>query len=165
VRIRHVSIERFRGLERLTFSPGPRTIIPGPNNSGKTTVVEALDFLLHSGLGRPRPSPTELDYFGRRPADGFSIDAILGALSDAFAVEVREHLEGWNAEAEEVVPEPGGDGIEPVIRVRVRGDASFDSPTSHASPPNSASQTRATSAARSVARSDRPSPPSAASSP
>jgi putative ATP-dependent endonuclease of the OLD family len=126
VRIRHISIERFRGLERLMFSPGPRTIILGPNNSGKTTVIEALDLLLHSGLGRPRPSPTELDYFGRRPADGFSIEATLGALSDAFAAEVREHLEGWNAEAEEVVPEPGGDGIEPVVRVRVRGDASFD---------------------------------------
>lgn len=126
MRIRHISIERFRGLERLTFSPGPRTIIVGPNNSGKTTVIEALDLLLHSGLGRPRPSPTELDYFGRQPAEGFSIEATLGALSDAFAAEVREHLEGWDAEAEEVVPEPGGDGVEPVARVRVRGDASFD---------------------------------------
>ena len=38
-----------------------------------------------------------------------------------------------------------------------------ESPTSHASPPNSASQTRATSAARSVARPDRPRPSSAAS--
>jgi putative ATP-dependent endonuclease of OLD family len=126
VRIRRLSIERFRGLERLTFSPGPRTVILGPNNSGKTTVIEALDLLLHSGLGRPRPSPTELDYFGRRPADGFSIEAVLGALSDSFAAEVRDHLEGWDAEADEVIPEPGGDDIESVVRVRVRGDENFD---------------------------------------
>jgi putative ATP-dependent endonuclease of the OLD family len=126
VRIRRLSIERYRGLERLVFSPGPRTIILGPNNSGKTTVVEALDLLLYSGLGRPRPSPTELDYFGRRPTDGFSIEAALGALTDSFAAEVREHLEGWNTEAEEIVPEPGGDGVEPVVRVRVRGDEGLD---------------------------------------
>jgi putative ATP-dependent endonuclease of the OLD family len=126
MRIRRLSIERFRGLERLSFSPGPRTIILGPNNSGKTTVIEALDLLLHSGLGRPRPSPTELDYFGRRPADGFSIEAVLGSLSEPFAAEVREHLEGWNAQADETVPEPGDDGIEPVVRVRVRGDDNFD---------------------------------------
>ena len=126
MRIRRVLIERFRGLERLEFMPGPRTIILGPNNSGKTTVVEALDLLLHSGLGRPRPAPTELDYFARRPADGFSIEAVIGALTEGFAAEVRDHLEGWGAEAEEVVPEPDGDGIEPIVRVRVRGDAGFD---------------------------------------
>jgi putative ATP-dependent endonuclease of OLD family len=126
VRIRRISIERFRGLERLEFVPGPRTIILGPNNSGKTTVVEALDLLLHSGLGRPRPSPTELDYFRRQPADGFSIEAVIGSLDDAFAAEVRDHLEGWDAEGEELVPEPNGDGIEPVVRVCVRGDPSLD---------------------------------------
>lgn len=126
MRIRRISIERFRGLEQLAFVPGPKTIILGPNNSGKTTVVEALDLLLHSGLGRPRPSPTELDYFRRRPADGFSIEAVIGALNEGFAAEVRDHLEGWDAEAEEVTPEPDGDGIEAVVRVRVRGDAGFD---------------------------------------
>ena len=126
MRIRRISIERFRGLERLEFVPGPRTIILGPNNSGKTTVVEALDLLLHSGLGRPRPSPTELDYFRRQPADGFSIEAVIGSLNDAIAAEVRDHLEGWDAESDEVVPEPDGDGIEPVVRVRVRGDPSLD---------------------------------------
>jgi len=33
---------------------------------------------------------------------------------------VREHLEGWKADDEELVPELEGEGIEPVVRVRVR---------------------------------------------
>jgi predicted ATP-dependent endonuclease of OLD family len=53
MRIRRVTIERFRGIGYLRFHPGPRTVILGPNNAGKSTVLEALDLLLHPGLGPP----------------------------------------------------------------------------------------------------------------
>jgi putative ATP-dependent endonuclease of the OLD family len=126
MRIRHLKIERYRGIRSLAFSPGPRTVILGPNNAGKSTVLEALDLLLHPGIGRPRPSPTEIDYFGRDPAPGFTIEAMLGELPTFFLAEVREHLEGWKADDEQLVPEPEGEGAEPIARVRVRGTEDFD---------------------------------------
>lgn len=126
MQIRRVTIERFRGLLGLRFAPGPRVVILGPNNAGKSTVLEALDLLLHSGLGRPRASPTEIDYFGRDPAAEFRVEVVLGALPSSFLAETREYLEGWNSEIEEIVPEPEGEGIETVVRVQVRGTSDLD---------------------------------------
>src|SRR6266511_1022978 len=121
MRIRHLKIERFRGISELAFAPGPRTVILGPNNAGKSTVLEGLDLLLHAGLGRQRPAPSEIDYYGRKPEAGFSVEAIVGDLPATFVADVRRHLEGWKAATEELVPEPDGDDVEPVVRVRVRG--------------------------------------------
>lgn len=40
--------------------------------------------------------------------------------------EANRFLEGWRTEAGDLVAEPEGDGIEPVVRVRVRGTPEFD---------------------------------------
>lgn len=126
MRIYRLDIQRFRGIRELSFAPGPTTIILGPNNAGKSTVLEALDLLLHSGLGRQRPGPTEIDFFDRTPEEGFVVEAVIGDLPPAFTASVARHLEGWNAAEEEVVPEPDGNGIQPVVRVRVRGTEDGD---------------------------------------
>lgn len=53
MQIRSITIQRFRGIEHLQFEPSARTVILGPNNARKSTVLEALDLLLHHGIGRP----------------------------------------------------------------------------------------------------------------
>ena len=134
MRIRRLTIDRFRGLNHLEIFPGPRTLIIGPNNAGKSTVLEALDLLLHHGIGRPRPAPSEIDYFGRNTDVEFSIEAVIGELTLSFSAEVRAHLEGWRDEQHEVVPETDGDGIEPIVRVRVRGSSDLDAVHEFAKP-------------------------------
>lgn len=119
-----VTIERFRGIEHLNFQPGERTVILGPNNTGKSAILEALDLLLHPGWGRPRKSPEEIDYFGRDPSNEFIVEVVLGDLPTSFMAEIYQYLEGWRDS--ELVPEPDGDGIEPVARVRLRGTADFE---------------------------------------
>jgi ABC-type arginine transport system ATPase subunit len=126
VQLRQVTIERFRAIEALTLTPGPRNVLLGPQNAGKSTVLEALDLLLHHGIGRPRPAPTEIDYFGRDPAEGFVIEAVVGALDDPMLAETNRFLEGWRTETGELMGEPEGEGIEPVVRVRVRGTPEFE---------------------------------------
>ena len=126
MRIRRIRITRFRGLKHLQFCPGPSTIILGPNNSGKSTVLEALDLLFHPGFGRPRPPPDELDYWQRDSEQRFEIEAVVGDLAKEFAAECHHHLEGWRAVEEELVAQPDGDEIEPVVRVRVRGSPEFE---------------------------------------
>jgi len=126
MRIRQVTITRFRGIEHLRFEPGPRTVILGPNNAGKSTVLEALDLLLHHGIGGQRPGPQEADYFRRDPLAGFEIEAVLGGLPTSFQAEVHQHLEGWREDQVQVVPEPDGEGITPIVRVRARATSDLD---------------------------------------
>lgn len=126
MQVRFLKIERFRGIREFEFAPGPKTVILGPNNAGKSTILEAMDLLLHSGFGRPRPQPTEIDYYNRDPATGFQIEAVIGDLSEDLLAEVPRYLEGWNHETEEVTPEPDGAGIEPVLRIRVTGNSETD---------------------------------------
>ena len=126
MKIRRLRISRFRGLKHLQFCPGPSTVILGPNNSGKSTVLEALDLLFHPGLGRPRPPPDELDYYQRHSEKGFEIEAVLGELTGEFASECHHYLEGWRAEDGKLIAAPDGGDIEPVVRVRVRGSLEFE---------------------------------------
>jgi putative ATP-dependent endonuclease of OLD family len=126
MRIRRIQIDRFRGLKELHIAPTARTVILGPNNAGKTTLLEALDLLLHSGRGRGRPPPSEIDYYGRDPEAGFQIETVIGDLPEDFLKDVHRFMEGWHAETETLHPEVDGNGLEPVIRVRVRGTKDFE---------------------------------------
>lgn len=126
MRIKKVRIERFRGIESLEFMPHERTVILGQNDAGKSTILEALDLCLHSGLGRSRQGPTEIDYFRRDPSQGFEVEVVLGDLEREFAAEVHSCLEGWDEQHQQVTPEPDGDGISPAARVRVRGTSDLD---------------------------------------
>lgn len=126
MQIRRLTITRFRGIEQTVIHPGQRTVLLGPNNAAKSTILEALDLALHPGLGRPRSAPDELDYYGRDPSQGFEVEVVLGALDMAFVAEVRDHLEGWDAEARQIVPEPDAERAEPVVRVCVVGSPDLD---------------------------------------
>lgn len=126
MQIRRVRIERYRGVEQLEFHPGPCTVLLGANNTGKSTILEALDLLLHHGLGRQRPAPTELDYFGRDTTLGFEIEAVLADLPPDLTADVVDHLQGWRADGHEVVAGPDGEDVEPVIRVNVIGSPDLD---------------------------------------
>src|SRR4051794_26130641 len=126
MQIRRVEIERFRGIRAATLHPGKRTVLIGPNNAAKSTVLEALDLALHAGVGRPRVAPDELDYYARDPSGGFRIELVLGGLDLEFLAEVHDHLEGWDPAKREVVPEPDEEGCEAIVRVRVIGSPDFD---------------------------------------
>lgn len=45
MRIEFLTISRYRSLYHVTFKPGNLTTIVGPNNSGKTNLVDAIDFI------------------------------------------------------------------------------------------------------------------------
>lgn len=59
-------IENFRGIREGTVRFGPHTVFIGPNNCGKTTVIEALALLF--GRDRMIRALTEHDFFCSDPA-------------------------------------------------------------------------------------------------
>ena len=92
-----MKVERFRAIETLVLHPGPVTALIGPSNSGKSTLLAAMDLLLHHGLGRPRVI-SELDFYRRDPGAGLEIEAVLGDLPPALLADVIDHIEGWRVE-------------------------------------------------------------------
>ncbi|ALL79474.1 hypothetical protein AD006_29940 (plasmid) [Pseudonocardia sp. EC080610-09] len=123
--IRRLRIARFRAIEWLELHPREFTVLLGPSNAGKSSLLAALDLLFHPGLGRRRPL-SELDFYRRAPEPGFEIEAVFGNLPPDLVADTVEHLEGWSSATREVHPGPDGPGIEQVLRVRLRGDAELE---------------------------------------
>ncbi|MEW4398470.1 AAA family ATPase [Agrobacterium tumefaciens] len=66
MKIALLEIENFRGIRSGKVAFGDHSVLIGPNNSGKTTVIEALALVL--GRDRLVRSLTEHDFFGSDPA-------------------------------------------------------------------------------------------------
>ena len=65
MQIADLRIENFRGIRAGHVRFGPHTVFIGPNNCGKTTVIEALALLF--GRDRMVRTLTEHDFFGGDP--------------------------------------------------------------------------------------------------
>jgi len=128
--IRKLSIQRFRGIQSLTWLPAEgMNVILGGGDVGKTTVLEAIALLLS-------PSNTavisEADYWARDSAQEFVIEAVM-SLPDATGIGSQNTFAwpwAWNGK-DAVAPSPEGEGDlpmpgEPVYRVRVRGTTELE---------------------------------------
>lgn len=123
MQIRSLNIRRYRGIENFTWRPGPGVnCLIGPGDSHKSTVLAAISLLL---APYPLGPCSEFDYFQRRIADGFEIEAYIGNLDlQLLGTEQRvPHLFGWQNNAP--VPLPEGEA-EPVLRCQVRGNQDLE---------------------------------------
>ncbi len=125
--IRRLTIKRFRGIEALTWHPGPGVnVILGGGDVGKTTLLEAIALLL---------SPTnagtisDTDYYRRDVGAGFAIEAVV-SLPGASGIndQVRASWPWQWDGSDAVVPAAEGQGEagEPVYKLSVRGTADLE---------------------------------------
>lgn len=63
--IAKLEIENFRGIRQGEVRFSPHTVLVGPNNCGKTTVIEALALIF--GRDRMIRRLTEHDFHGSNP--------------------------------------------------------------------------------------------------
>ena len=119
MRIRHLSIRNFRGIRELDWSVPERNVLclVGPGDSTKSTILEALRRAFH-----PQWNLTfdDSDFHRCDPANAITIEAVLGALPDAF-LDLANYglwLCGWDAQALGRRDEPG-DGLEDALRIRL----------------------------------------------
>ncbi len=130
--IRRLTIERFRGVEKLVWKPAPgMNIILGGGDVGKTTVLEAIALLLS-------PSNTaavsESDYWQRDTTQEFAIEAVMTLPDFSGVGNLPKFSWPWAWDGEDAVqpiaPEDGADDLpapdDPVYRVRVRGTAEME---------------------------------------
>ena len=82
MRIVRIDITNFRGIRELeAYRPQAQNLLVGANNTGKTTILQALDFLLNPDRYWNERSITDLDFYDRDVASGFAIEAWLGEMS------------------------------------------------------------------------------------
>lgn len=121
--IRLLTIERFRGIQALTWRPFPGlNVILGGGDVGKTTILDAVALLLSPTNFGPL---SDTDYFGREIQGGFSVEAVMTLPSESgIDFQYRPSWPwAWNGH-DAVVPSADQDasfGQGAVYRLRVRG--------------------------------------------
>lgn len=116
-RIRKLEIRNFRAIRILDWYPssGVNCLI-GPGDSGKSTVLDAIDFCLGA---RRNLVISDTDFHSLDVAEPISIAATLGELPDSMlSIEsFGEYLRGFDATTGTVEDEPRK-GLETVLTVR-----------------------------------------------
>ena len=123
--VRVIEIENFRGVKALTWLPreGINCLI-GPGDSGKSTVLEAIDLCLGA---RRSLQLSDADFLDLDVGSPIRISVTLGALPDDLKrlESYGLYLRGFNAAAGEIAEEPEA-GLETVMTVQLLVDSDLE---------------------------------------
>ena len=121
--IRLLTVERFRGIQSLTWRPSiGLNVVLGGGDVGKTTILDAIALLLSPSYFA---NLSDADYYARRITDEFMVEAVID-LPPESGID-HQYKPSWPWEwngTDAVVPDPNADGDapgDPVYRLRVRG--------------------------------------------
>ncbi|MCP4589327.1 MAG: AAA family ATPase [bacterium] len=129
--IRRLKIERFRGIEALTWHPTSAiNIILGGGNVGKTTILDAIALLFYPTNRYPL---TDSDYWRRDVDSEFLIEAVM-SLPEVADVSQQTKMNWpweWNGEgpalpATDQADDDRGKPWDPVYVLRVRGTSDLE---------------------------------------
>jgi hypothetical protein len=125
MRIVHIEIEHFRGIDHCEWSPnaGLNCLI-GPGDSTKTTILDALQLAL---TPRPNTMLSDADFYNLDTDREIKITITVGDLPDDFRDEDRYglYLRGWNGEAHTLEDEPA-EHLDDALSVRVTVDKNLE---------------------------------------
>jgi putative ATP-dependent endonuclease of OLD family len=137
MKVRRIAISNFRGIKSANILFPEHVLLVGPNNVGKSTVLEALDLVLGpERLSRPNVVNEHDFYLGaylsaEKAPVPIQIEAILSGLTDDARRAFREHLEWWDTTGNRLVP---ADAVETIdtnderyqLALRVAFHAQYD---------------------------------------
>ena len=126
MQIRQVAVQNFRSLSDFTWAPNAGlNVILGAGDSGKTTLLDAIALALSA---QPSQAAVETDYRNLDTDQGFSIELVLGQLSEALlALVYPPPLWGWDSGTGVLHPGPNQDlGYEPVLCIKVTGSPDLE---------------------------------------
>jgi predicted ATP-dependent endonuclease of OLD family len=123
MKLRKLSISNFRGIKELEYTPSATNLLIGPNNSGKTTILRAMDCVLNPYKQWYRQdSITEFDFFDRSPdLHPLSVEAWLDSLEPDELAVFDDALEGVGPDGKVVAEaqDPAEAlGMNPIVRFR-----------------------------------------------
>lgn len=132
MKIARIEIQNFRGIRSGILFLNSHSVFVGDNNSGKSTILEAIDLVLGPERLSRHPVIDEHDFYAGEylDADGnpveITIEVVLTGLSVEQEVQFRNHLEWWNNSEKRLIdgPPPESTDLESVssaLRLGFRG--------------------------------------------
>lgn len=130
MRIVRLRIQNFRAIESADVLLPKHVVLVGDNNSGKSTILEAIDLVLGPERIRQRPVINEHDFYeGRYISERddedtveIRIEAVVIGLNEEQESRFSEHIEFWDTDANSLLeggpPERTDDeAVVPALRV------------------------------------------------
>src|SRR6266567_2753880 len=111
-KIARIEINNFRGIATGKLDFTDHMVLIGDNNSGKSTVLEAIDLVLGPERLSRRPVIDEHDFYAGAYVDAegkpipITITLIVIGLSDEQTRHFRDHLEWWDTKAQLLLDGP-----------------------------------------------------------
>lgn len=137
MQIVRITIQNFRSIRQAVIHPVKNNVFLGPNNVGKTAVLEALNLALNPEIGSRWKAIDENDFFERNylPSNGedeaphIRIELVIAGMTCDDEDTFRENLVPWKADSQEVV-ESVEEGVDPfanaIPAIRVFFDGWYD---------------------------------------
>ena len=132
MRLVRLTIHNFRGIKDAELFFRGNTVLVGDNNSGKSTVLEAIDLVLGPERLSKYPPIDEHDFYAGQylASDNSTFDinievVIIDLLFDQ-QVHFRNHLEWWDSSNMKLIEQPPAsqtdqDNVSPALRLGFRG--------------------------------------------
>lgn len=124
-RIRKMEIRNFRSIQSLDWFPSSgMNCLVGPGDSGKSTVLDAIDLCLGA---RRSAAFGDTDFYNLDVTAPISITLTLGDLSDALKNigDYGDYLRGFHPTTGKIEDEPGN-GLETVLTLRLTVDSDLE---------------------------------------
>lgn len=126
-----ITIENFRGIKSASFTLEGNHVFVGDNNSGKSTIFEAIDLVMGPERLARRPVIDEHDFYaGEYLIDGVSteihIEVIVINLNEEQIRHFGNNIEWWNGKNNALIEGPPAEstdqeGVIPALRLAFKG--------------------------------------------
>jgi len=134
MRIVHLHVQNFRAMKDAEFVLPENVVLVGDNNSGKSTILEAIDLVLGPERIKQRPVIDEHDFYeGRYIAEEgeegedvdpveIRVEATVIGLNEEQESRFQENLEFWDLDDESILEGPPAErtdeeSVVPALRV------------------------------------------------
>jgi putative ATP-dependent endonuclease of OLD family len=132
MRVAKLKVDNFRGIKRCEIIFQGHTVLVGDNNTGKSTILEAIDLVLGPERLSHYPIIDEHDFYaGQYIGDeekplSINIEVVIIDLSDEQQRHFRNHLEWWNTDNNSLIEGPPPEstdkqGVVPALRLLFNG--------------------------------------------
>lgn len=133
MRIVRVHVENFRGIRLADLHFEGTTVLLGDNNTGKSTVFEAIELAIGADRLARTQAIDEHDFHGGRylaapeqPAPKIVVEVVVAGLDQQHCDRFRNNLEFWRLADRTLIGAGGAGhaaqhGVEPAVRIRFEG--------------------------------------------